>query len=179
MLYIYRLCQHRAGGARRLHSVPDSMDARLRTSPHSSVYFLNRSLFGLTSVGREYLRKRGRKSVENKGKGKKLSVIETAPHCSWLLHSFRVLGAIKISHPGRRVGQTAERKTGSDACKYQKKTVSELFQCLCILDDCFWFCEAQKERQMLPTVTELVFCIIIQYNLFRCIAYWTSFIINI
>lgn len=82
MLYIYRLCQHRAGGARRLRSAPDSMDARPRTSPHSSVYFLNRPLFGLTSVGREYLRKRGRKSVENKGKGKKLSVIETASRCS-------------------------------------------------------------------------------------------------
>lgn len=121
MLYIYRLCQHRAGEVRRLHSVPDSMDARLRTSPHSSVYFLNRPLFGLTSVGREYLRKWGRKSVENKGKGKKLSVIETAPHCSWLRQSCRVLGAIKISHPGCRVGQTRERKTGSDACKYQVK----------------------------------------------------------
>lgn len=121
MLYIYRLCQHRAGGARRLHSVPDSMDASLRTSPHSSVYFLNRPLFGLTSVGREYLRKRGRKSVENKGKGKKLSVIETAPQCSWLRQSFRVLGAIKISHPGCRVGQTAERKTAYDAHKYPSR----------------------------------------------------------
>lgn len=143
MLYIYRLCQHRAGGARRLRSAPDSMDARPRTSPHSSVYFLNRPLFGLTSVGREYLRKRGRKSVENKGKGKKLSVIETAPRCSWLRQSCRVLGAIKIGHPGTRAGQTGERKTGSDACKYQ---AGELFQCLCILDGCFWFCKEGEER---------------------------------
>lgn len=82
MLYIYRLCQHGAGGARRLQSVPVSVDARPRTSPHSSVYFLNRPLFGLASVGTEYLRKRGRKSVENKGKGKKLCVIETAFRCS-------------------------------------------------------------------------------------------------
>lgn len=72
MLCIYRLCQHGAGRARRLQSVPVSADARPRTSPHSSVYFLNRPLFGLASVGTEYLRKRGRKSVENKGKGKKL-----------------------------------------------------------------------------------------------------------
>lgn len=104
MLYVSRLCQHRVGKARRLRSAPDSMDARRRTSPHSSVYFLNRPLFGLTSVGREYLRKRGRKSVENKGKGKKLSVIETAPRCSWLRQSCRVLGAIKIGHPSSRAG---------------------------------------------------------------------------
>lgn len=119
MLYIYRLCQHGAGGARRLQSVPDSADARPRTSPHSSVYFLNRPLFGLTSVGTEYLRKRGRKSVENKGKGKKLCVIETAFRCSWLRQRCRVLGAIKFGHPGSWAGQTGERKTGSDACKYQ------------------------------------------------------------
>lgn len=118
MLYIYRLCQHRAGGARRLCFAPDSMDARPRTSPYSSVYFLNRPLFGLTSVGREYLRKRGRKSVENKGKGKKLCG-ETASSCSWLRQSCTVLGAIKIGHPGIWAGQTGERKTGSDACKYQ------------------------------------------------------------
>lgn len=157
MLYIYRLCQCGAGGARRLCSEPDSMDARLSTSPHSSVYFLNRPLFGLTSVGREYLRKRGRKSVENKGKGKKLSVIETAPHCSWLRQSFTVLGAIKISHPGRRLARQRRGRLVVTLADTKKKICRELFQCLCVLNSCFWFSETGEERCTLPTVNKHVF----------------------
>lgn len=119
MLCIYRLCQHGAGGARRLQSVPVSVDARPRTSPLSSVYFLNRPLFGLTSVGTEYLRKRGRKSVENKGKGKKLCVIETCLSLFLITAELQSTWRHQIWPSRLLAGQTGERKTGSDVCKYQ------------------------------------------------------------
>lgn len=40
------------------------------SSYHSTVYFLNKPLFGLTSVGREYLRNQGRKFCGKQRKGK-------------------------------------------------------------------------------------------------------------
>lgn len=115
------------GRVRRLRSAPDSADARARTSPHSSVYFLNRPLFGLTSVGREYLRKRGRKSVENKGRGRQRSAIE--PAFSLFLIRAELQSAWRHrNRPSRQLGNRRDwrqgggrgvgRKTG-DACKYQ------------------------------------------------------------
>lgn len=134
-----------AGGARRLRSAPDSVDARPRTSPHSSVYFLNRPLFGLTSVGREYLRKRGRKSVENKGKGKKLCDRDCP---SLFLITAELQSAWRHQNrPSRQLGRPDGRgRLVVTLANTRQGTVRELFQCLCILDGCFWFCKAGEER---------------------------------
>lgn len=112
-VYLQGMSARGPGGARRLRSAPDSADARARTSPHSSVYFLNRPLFGLTSVVREYLRKRGRKSVENKGRGRQLSAIE--PSFSLFLIRAELQSAWRHrNRPSRQLGSRRDWRGGAE-----------------------------------------------------------------
>lgn len=53
------------------------------SSPHSDVYFLNKLMFGLTSVGREYLRNPGRK-LDGKQRKSEQGTLTLFCFCLWL-----------------------------------------------------------------------------------------------
>lgn len=47
--------------------------------------------------------------------------------------------------PRLPTGQTAERKTGSDACRYQEKYLCGAFRCLCVLNVVFDSANREKK----------------------------------